>query len=62
MIRRTISIESRKLQLSHENEASTATYRENFATRHIGVNKKEEAEMIKTLNVKVLTFFILKIN
>lgn len=51
-LKRLISIESSKSsQLNHEN--GTLTYRENFAARHIGVNNKEEAEMLKILNVKV---------
>lgn len=56
LIRRSFSIESRKLQGGHESESSSTngfTYRENFASRHIGINKKQEAEMLKTLNVKV---------
>lgn len=51
-LKRVISLEASKLQASHEN-GSTSTYRENFATRHVGVGKKDEAEMLKILNVKV---------
>lgn len=54
LIRRVISIESCKLQSAHDNGATiAATYRENFASRHIGVNEKVEIDMLKTLNVKV---------
>lgn len=33
---------------------NSLAYREDFSTRHIGVNAKEEAEMLKVLNVKSL--------
>lgn len=53
LIRRTISVESKKLQISHENSSASHTYREDFASRHIGINKKQEAEMLKMLNINV---------
>ena len=35
-------------------------YREDFSSRHIGVSKKEEAEMLKTLNLKTLDELVAK--
>ena len=34
-------------------KVNSIAFRENFASRHIGVNPKAESEMLKTLNLKV---------
>lgn len=60
LIRRSFSVESRKLQISHENNSASHTYREDFASRHIGINKKQEAEILKMLNIKSLDELISK--
>lgn len=38
--------------LSTANESPLA-YREDFATRHIGINAKQQEQMLNTLNLKV---------
>jgi glycine dehydrogenase len=43
------------------NKNESITYRENFANRHIGVNQREEQEMLKTLNINSLDELISKI-
>lgn len=50
VVQRTIAIERAKYQASHEVD----TYREDFATRHIGVSEQDEAALLRILNVKVI--------
>lgn len=40
---------------------SSIGYRENFATRHIGVNQAAEAEMLKSLGIKSMDELVSKI-
>ena len=44
-LNRLITIETSKCQVNHESDAGAAVFRENFASRHIGITEKDEAEM-----------------
>lgn len=43
----------RLISAKSSNENNSFVYRENFATRHIGISQNEQDQMLKTLNLKV---------
>jgi glycine dehydrogenase len=46
---------------STRNVANDAVnYKENFVSRHVGINQKAEADMLKTLNLKSLDDLVAK--
>lgn len=55
---RSISLSANKQQNNLSN--NNISFRENFATRHIGVSENEEQQMLKILNVKTLDELVLK--
>lgn len=59
----SIDASGSKKQLNNLNECTNApVYRENFASRHIGVLEKDQADMLKTLNLKVKFILFIYLN